>query len=116
MSARMTTPTEIAQAQLDAYNAQDLDAFCRCFADDVVIADLNGAVSVEGMAALRARYAKLFTEFPENRAELLGRFAIARVVVDHEQVLRSAQVPPFEIAAIYTIEHGKIARVDFVRP
>jgi hypothetical protein len=28
----------IAQAQLDAYNAQDLDAHCAHFADDVVVA------------------------------------------------------------------------------
>ena len=35
------TVEAIAKAQLDAYNAQDLDAHCACFADDVVVADLN---------------------------------------------------------------------------
>ena len=39
----------IAQAQLDAYNAQDLDAHCAHFADDVVVAGLNGEVARTGL-------------------------------------------------------------------
>jgi formate--tetrahydrofolate ligase len=39
----MKTPTEVAQAQLDAYNAQDLDAHVAYFADDVKVA---GAAAV----------------------------------------------------------------------
>lgn len=111
----MTTAADVAQAQLDAYNAQDLDTFCAQFSDDVRVADLNGAVTLEGMAAYRAKYAKLFAEFPENKVTLLGRIAIGDVVVDHERVRRSRTAEPFEVAAIYTFRGGKIARVDFVR-
>ena len=50
------TATEVVQRQLDAYNAQDLDAFCACFAADCVLAELNGAVTQQGAAAVRARY------------------------------------------------------------
>ena len=32
------------EAQFDAYNAQDLDAYCGYFTDDVIVADYNGAV------------------------------------------------------------------------
>ena len=39
------SPQDIAQGQLDAYNAQDLDAYMSFFTDDCVIADLNGAVT-----------------------------------------------------------------------
>ena len=48
-------PVDIAQGQLDAYNRQDLDAHCAFFADDVVVADLNGAVNIQGIAAYRAK-------------------------------------------------------------
>ena len=48
----MPTPTEVAQAQLDAYNAQDLDAHVAYFADDVKVADLNGAVTIDGASSL----------------------------------------------------------------
>jgi hypothetical protein len=112
---RMKSPSAVAQAQLDAYNAQDLDAHCACFADDVKIADFNGAVSLEGIEAYRARYAKVFAEFPENKAVLVSRIAIGNVVIDHERVSRSPTSEPFEVAAIYTITDGKIRRVDFVK-
>ena len=106
----------IAQAQLDAYNAQDLDAYCGFFTDDVVVADLNGAVSLEGVAAYRERYAGAFAKFPKNRADLLGRMVVGQMVIDHERVDRGNGVDPvFEVAAIYTFRDGKIARVDFVK-
>jgi hypothetical protein len=109
------SPTEIAQAQLDAYNAQDLDAHCSYFADDVVVADLNDAVSLQGGAAYRERYAGVFAQFPQNRAELVNRIVIGDTVIDHERVSRGPEGPVFEVAAIYSIRDGKIARVDFVK-
>ncbi len=109
------TSEAIAQAQLDAYNAQDLDAHCACFADDVVVADLNGETTLSGMGAYRAKYEDVFAQFPQNRAELVARIAIGNTVIDHERVFRSPDATPFEVAAIYTFAGGKIARVDFVK-
>jgi len=109
------TSEAIAQAQLDAYNAQDLDAHCACFADDVVVADLNAEPNLRGMEAYRARYEGLFAQYPQNRAELVGRSVIGNTVIDHERVFRSPDAEPFEVAAIYTFAGGKIARVDFVK-
>jgi hypothetical protein len=112
---RMICPRDVAQAQLDAYNAHDLDGHCAHFSDDVKVADLNGAVSVEGIASYRARYAKLFADFPANQAELMGRVVVGSVVIDHERVRRTPTSEPFEVAAIYTIANGRIQRVDFVK-
>jgi hypothetical protein len=106
---------QIAQAQLDAYNAQDLDAYCGFFSDDIVVADLNGAVTTQGAAAYRERYAAAFAQFPQNRAELLGRMVVGNTVIDHERVIRGPEGPEFEVAAIYTFDGDKIARVDFVK-
>lgn len=105
----------IAQAQLDAYNAQDLDAYCAFFTDDVVVADLNGAPNLNGVEAYRARYAAVFAQFPQNRADLLARMVVGSTVIDHERVFRSPDATPFEVAAIYTFAGDKIARVDFVK-
>jgi uncharacterized protein (TIGR02246 family) len=105
---------EVVQRQLDAYNAQDLEAFIACFAPDCVIADLHGAVTQQGIDAIRARYAKLFAEFPDNHARLVNRIAVGNVVVDHEDITRAAGAR-FQAAAIYTVRDGRIARVDFVR-
>lgn len=111
----MRTPTATAQSQLDAYNAQDLEAFCSHFTDDVQVAELNGAVTLEGLSDYRAKYQKIFGEYPLNKVVLLGRIAIGNVVIDHEQVFRTPNADPFEVAAIYTLRGDEICRVDFAK-
>ena len=107
---------QIAQAQLDAYNAQDLDAYCAYFTDDVVVADVGGAANLEGNDAYRERYAGAFAKFPNNKAELLSRIVLGNTVIDHERVDRGdGTTPVFDVAAIYTFRDGKIARVDFAK-
>lgn len=109
------SPTEIVQAQLDAYNARDLGAFCALFAPDCVLAALNGPETERGIDAVRARYAALFAAHPRNHARLLNRIAVADVVIDHEHITRDPGGEAFEAGAIYTIRGGRIARVDFFK-
>ena len=99
----LLSPVELVQYQFDAYNAQDLDAYCSYFADDVVVADY------------RAKYVQVFADFPQNKACLKGRIVLGNTVIDHELVVRAPGGDTFEVAAIYTIAGGKIARVDFVK-
>ncbi len=108
------SPAEIVQKQFDAYNAQDLDAMLATYADDCVVAALNGADLQVGKDAIRARYAKTFADYPENKARSANRMALGNVVVDHEVGSRGTEGPKFEAICIYTIKHGLIGRVDFV--
>ena len=105
----------LVQGQLDAYNAQDVDALCSFYADDVLVSDLNATPNLHGIAAYHERHVGLFAQFPQNQAQLLSRIVIGNTVIDHERVLRNPEAVPFEVAAIYTIVGDKIARVDFVR-
>lgn len=105
---------EVVQRQLDAYNAQDLEAFVATYTEDCVIADLNGAVTQTGRADLRQRYGAMFAQYPLNRAEIVSRMTLGDVVIDHERVRRSAELS-LEAIAIYTIKDGLIARVDFIK-
>ena len=109
------SPADIAQGQLDAYNIQDLDAHCAFFADDITVADLNGDVTIQGIAAYRAKYVQVFADFPQNRARLVNRICVGQTVIDHEDVSRGPDGPNFQVIAIYTLAGGKIARVDFVK-
>jgi hypothetical protein len=77
------SPVALAQAQLDAYNAQDLELFCSYFADTIEVADFNGAVTLSGLDAYREKYRAVFAQFPQNRVELLGRIAVGAQVIDH---------------------------------
>ena len=114
MSGKLSN-VDVVQAQLEAYNAQDLDAYCGFFAKDVVVADLNGAVTTQGLEAYRTRYEGVFKQFPQNKAELLNRIVVGSTVIDHEKVIRSPGGETFEVIAIYTLADGKIARVDFAK-
>jgi hypothetical protein len=105
----------VVQRQLDAYNAQDLDAMLDCYALDCIIANLNGTVTETSREALRARYARTFSDFPENRARLVNRINVGNMVIDHEDVSRGPGKDHFEVIAIYTVKNGQIARVDFAK-
>lgn len=105
----------IVQAQLDAYNAQDIEAFMATYASDCRICDLNGAVTQNGHGEIRARYEAMFAQYPENRARLVNRMALGDVVIDHEDVVRGPSGPRLEAIAVYTLKNGFIARVDFIK-
>ena len=106
---------DIASAQLDAYNAQDLEKYVTYFTQDCIVSGLNGAPTETSREAIKARYAKAFAQFPQNKAELLSRIAVGNTVVDHELVIRAPGGEQFEIIAIYTFRDGLIARVDFAK-
>lgn len=111
----MSASADLIQRQLDAYNSQDIGAFLACYAEDAVLAGLNGAVTHAGIAAIGERHQALFAEFPQNHARLANRIDLGTTVIDHEVVTRSPGSEAFEVAAIYTLREGKIARVDFAR-
>ena len=115
MSVQTNPNIDIAQKQLDAYNAQDLDTYVGFFAEDCVIAAINTQPTEIGREAIKARYAKAFAQFPQNKAILKNRIAVGNTVVDHELVVRSPGGDQFEIIAIYTFKDGLISRVDFAK-
>ena len=115
MTAQANPNIAIVQKQLDAYNDQDLDAYVTFFAEDCVVSGLNGTPSETSREAIKARYAKAFAQFPQNKAELKNRIVVGNTVVDHELVVRAPGGERFEIIAIYTFRDGLIARVDFAK-
>jgi hypothetical protein len=106
---------DIVQAQFDAYNSQEIDLLCSFYAEDCVIADLNGAVTQSGRAAVRERYGKTWSQYPQNRARLVNRMCYGDIVVDHERGERGPDGPSFEAICIYTVKNGMIVRVDFAK-
>ena len=106
---------DVAQKQLDAYNAQDLDKYVSYFTEDCIVSGLNGTPTETSRDAVKARYAKAFAQCPQNKAELKNRIVVGNTIVDHELVIRSPGGEQFEIIAIYTFRDGLIARVDFAK-
>ncbi|MBT2644207.1 nuclear transport factor 2 family protein [Bacillus sp. ISL-41] len=105
----------LAQKQLDAYNKQDLEQFLSVYSDDVVIFEFPGdKVTTRGIDEMRTRYGKLFTDHPNNHAELLARIVHGNRVVDHELVTGRENSEPKKAVAIYEIEGEKIVKVWFL--
>ncbi len=111
----MMSPADVVKAQLDAYNAQDIEALCRHFTAGVEVANLHEAPNLTGIEAYRERHVGLFAQFPQNRADLVSRIAVGDKVLDHERVFRAPDATPFEVVAIYSFDGGQIARIDFIR-
>ena len=112
------SPVEVAQAQLDAYNARDLEKFCAQFAEAAQIFELGAAApATSGLPAIRERYRQLFANSPALHSAIVARVNLGRVVVDVEKITgRNGAAEPFDITAIYEIEGGLIRRVHFARP
>jgi hypothetical protein len=118
MSPNARTAYEVVQAQLDAYNARDIDAFCAQFDADAQLFELGETTPVTaGLAAIRARYAELFARSPRLYSHVVNRTTFGRVVVDLEDVTgRNGSDEVFKVMAIYEVVAGLIARVHFARP
>jgi hypothetical protein len=97
------------QAQVDAYNARDIDAFVAAYDAQVVITDAGGRPMMAGHEAMEEQYGALFDGSPDLRAEILGRVSAGDWTVDHERVERAGETR--ELLVAYQVIGGLITRV-----
>jgi hypothetical protein len=97
------------QAQVDAYNARDIDAFVAAYDADVVITDATGRAIMSGGEAIRDEYGALFEASPDLRGEILGRVSAGDWTVDQERVERAGETR--ELLVAYQVIGGLITRV-----
>ncbi|MBU3078290.1 nuclear transport factor 2 family protein [Sphingomonas sp. XMGL2] len=100
---------------IEAYNAQDADAYVAFMTDDACEAAYRGAVVREGKEGTRAGLKAMFAQFPQNRAEIVGSWLLGETVVLHEKVSRAPDGDKFEVMSVYSFEGGKCSRVEFIR-
>lgn len=112
----MSSTATLAQRQLDAYNAHDLEAFVACYHPEVEVYDFPGAgpPSLRGQAAIRERYGPLFAQGTIH-AELLGRMVIGNKSLDHERVTGLGEGRVVFAVAIYEVREALIEKVWFLR-
>ncbi|WEK43041.1 MAG: nuclear transport factor 2 family protein [Candidatus Sphingomonas colombiensis] len=105
----------IARELIARYNAQDADGYVALMTDDACEAGYRGDVVRDGREGVRSGLKAMFSQFPQNRADILSAYALGEYVALHESVSRSAEAEPFEVMTIYTFEGDKVSRVEFVR-
>lgn len=110
-SVQKPSAVELADQQLAAYNAHNLEAFLAPYAEEVEIYNLNtGKLKVKGKEAMRKQYGFLKT-VDVLHCNLLNRIVEGNIVIDHEEII--AAKGKFYGVAIYEIKNGKIVKVWF---
>ncbi|MEM6526132.1 MAG: nuclear transport factor 2 family protein [Bacteroidota bacterium] len=110
------TAEELAQAQLEAYNNRDLEAFLAPYSDTVKIYNFPNNFLYQGKETMRKNYGGMFERLTDLNCELVNRMVNGNTVIDHERVLFEKKQPRSEVFALYKVAHGKIQEVYFIRP
>ncbi len=114
MSDHDPTPLTVVQAQLDTYNARDIDGFAATFAAAVEVYDLDSnALRFAGIAALRERYGAQFVANPAQRSTVVSRQVVGDYVFDLEFITGTVGKPDAHLMAIYRVRDGLIDRAWF---
>jgi imidazolonepropionase-like amidohydrolase len=109
------SPETVVQRQVEAYNARDIEAFLSFYADDVMIRRLPSEELVwDGKGAMRARYAKRFSETPDLHCAITKRIVHGSWVVDHQLVTGIADRPRVRAVATYEVRDGLIRNVWYL--
>lgn len=114
-SVHAQEPIQVVQAQLDAYNNQDINAFANFFAEDAKLYMNLGDTdpTMTGRDEIRRRYGAMFVGNPSNKSTLIGRMTQGNFVFDHEWI--TGRDKPIKIMAIYEVVDGLIVRCWFPR-
>jgi hypothetical protein len=104
----------VVQAQLDAYNAKDIDALLATYAPDAEQYVLHGERLAQGHAQMRERFLARFAE-PDLHARLLSRTVVGAMVVDYELITRNFPegLGTVEMLCVYEVVGGRIQRASF---
>lgn len=108
-----TSPADVVNEQLRAYNARDINAFAATYADNVCTYEMPHAkVMVRGKKDLVEKYGSETFKREGLRAEILSRTVIGNKVIDHEKTW-GIRAEPVECAVVYEVHEGLITAAWF---
>ena len=108
------TPLLVVKAQLEAYNAKDVESLLKTYAPDAEQYTLHGELLAKGHEQLRAQFLIRFAE-PNLYAKLVSRSVVGNVVTDAELVTRDFPegLGTIEVLCIYEVVAGHIQKAVF---
>ncbi len=108
------SPLDTVQAQLEAYNAKNIEALLDSYAPDAEQHTLGGELLAKGREQLEARFLARFAE-PDLHAQLVSRTVIGNFVVDTELITRNFPDGKgvIELLCVYEVRDGRICRAQF---
>jgi cytosine/adenosine deaminase-related metal-dependent hydrolase len=111
---QIPSPEDLAQQQLNAYNARHLEAVLAPYHADVEVYRFPNELLYRGKEAMRKAYRSRFENSPDLHCELVRRIVLGNTVIDQESVRIEKGKPLLEAIAIYKIRENKIHQVFFI--
>ncbi len=110
------TPAEVVTAQLEAYNARNIEAFGATYAEDACVYNMpHSKVVFRGRAQIIAHYGAKTFKSENLNAQIISRLVIGNKVIDHERVT-GLRPEPFEVMLVYEVHAGLIQAAWFFEP
>jgi hypothetical protein len=109
-----SSPLEVVQTQLDAYNAKDIEALLATYSPKAEQYATGGELLAQGYEQMRPRFLARFAE-PNLYARLMSRQVVGNMVADLELIERTFPegVGSIEMLCIYEVVDGRILRATF---
>ncbi|HEX3957416.1 MAG TPA: nuclear transport factor 2 family protein [Trebonia sp.] len=110
----MSMATDVVDAQIEAYQAKDVERFLVCYAEDASVVLFDGTPMFADKRVMREQYGRLFADSPGLHLTIANRISAGEFVVDEEHVsgMRFGDMPAEMTAlSVYRVTDGKIARL-----
>lgn len=99
---------------LEALSIRDINAFVRCYAENVKIETGDGGTLASVHEEIRRRYDTMFAQFPAITVRKISSFTVGSYVVQEEEAMGREPEPERHVA-IYRIEAGLIVHERLLR-
>jgi hypothetical protein len=115
-SAGASEAERVVQAQVDAFNRRDVDAFMANYAPDAIHWEYPADTVFAGAARIRAHYTELFSDPDASRlhATVRERIVKGRFVIDEEYIVGLPADDPHVSVIIYEVVGGRIRNAWFM--
>ena len=107
----MSTAEQAVQAQLEAYNAHDAEAFAATYAEDARIYMFPSREWIAGREMILEVYRQIFASTPAIHAAIAQRIVQGERVIDQEHVSGLPNGATVSAVAIYEVHDGLITHV-----
>lgn len=112
----MTTPEQVVQRQLDAYNAHDIETFAACHSQTVVYTRYTtGETTINGREDVVNTFGPLFAANPALHCAVVKRMTLGRFVIDQEHITGFSSGETRDAIVIYEVAGGLIHNVAVIR-
>ncbi len=112
---KLSSPKAMAQKQLNAYNAHNLEAFLNCYSDSVKVYNFPDQLQYTGIDKMRKTYKRFFKQVPNVHCELVNRISKGNYVIDRERITGLPDGKVMNATAIYEVKGDKICKVWFMK-